>query len=298
MAPRRITRRTVVTLALAGVALALGVGGCASADQGATWHPGTTQAAGGQGGGMTAAHTVGAGRTGTGRPPGPGPAPTRSGSATPAPGTSGSPGTPGGTPTGTGPAGSLTTTGTSAVALTFDDGPGPYTAPILDLLARYHVKATFCLIGRQVHAYADVVRRMVAEGHTLCNHTWDHDEQLRTRTDEEITDELQRTNDAIHAAVPGAKIRYFRNPGGNFGPNTVAVAARLGMVSLMWNVDPRDWAHPGVQEIVNNVNTHTGPGSIVLSHDGGGDRSDTLAAYQTLLPGLTSRFTLVAMPVS
>lgn len=205
---------------------------------------------------------------------------------------------PGGTATGHGPFGSLASTGSGAVALTFDDGPGPYTSQILDLLEHNHIKATFCLIGRQVHSYPDEIRRMVADGDTLCNHTWDHDEQLRTRTDDQIRAELQQTNDAVHAIVPGAKIEYFRNPGGLFAANTVAIGQSLGMKPLFWSVDPRDWARPGTQTIINNVLGKTRPGSIVLSHDGGGDRSETVAAYRVLLPNLRSRLNLVALPVS
>lgn len=192
----------------------------------------------------------------------------------------------------------ITTTGSAAVALTFDDGPGPYTAGMLDLLDRYHVKATFCLIGRQVRAYAAVVRRMVADGMTLCNHTWDHDERLRTRADARVRDELRRTNQAIQAVVPGARIAYFRNPGGAFGPNTVRIAASMGMKPLMWNVDPRDWANPGTRAIIANVLGHTHRGSVVLSHDGGGVRTPTLAAYRAIIPNLRGRFRLIALPVS
>ena len=205
---------------------------------------------------------------------------------------------PSGTATGKGPYGSMATTGSGAVALTFDDGPGPYTSQILDLLERNHVKATFCVIGRQVHSYPNEIKRMIADGDTLCNHTWDHDEQLRTRTDAQILDELQKTNDAIHAIVPGAKIQYFRNPGGNFAPNTVAIGQSLGMKPLYWSVDPRDWSTPGTQSIISTVNAKTRAGSIVLSHDGGGDRSQTVAAYRTLLPGLKAKFTLIPLPVS
>jgi peptidoglycan-N-acetylglucosamine deacetylase len=195
---------------------------------------------------------------------------------------------------GTGPYGSLRTTGSSAVALTFDDGPWADTPAVLDLLAQYHVKATFCVIGRQVAAHAALVRRIVADGHTLCNHTWSHDEMLRTRSVERIRAELQQTNDAIHAVVPTAVIRYFRNPGGNFSPLTVSIAASMGMTSIYWSVDPQDWRGPGVQSIINNVLTHTVPGSIVLMHDGAGPQ--TVAALRTILPSLAHRYTLIALP--
>ena len=196
-----------------------------------------------------------------------------------------------------GPAGSLNTTGSDAVALTFDDGPGGNTGQVLDLLKQYGIHATFCIIGRMIGDYSpDLIRRIVADGHTLCNHTWSHDLNLRTRSEDQIRSELQRTNDAIHAIVPDAPIKYFRNPGGNFSPLTVSVAASMGMQSLDWNVDPSDWSRPGTQSIINNVLTHTHAGSIVLMHDGGGDRSQTVQALRTILPNLQSRFTLVPMP--
>jgi peptidoglycan/xylan/chitin deacetylase (PgdA/CDA1 family) len=197
---------------------------------------------------------------------------------------------------GTGPAGSVRTTGTASVALTFDDGPWPETIPILDLLAQYHVKATFCLIGRQVSEYAAIVRRIVAEGHTLCDHTWAHDLRLATRTPAQIRADLQRTLDAVHAAAPGAPVRYFRCPGGLWSPEIVAVAASMGMTSLHWTVDPQDWRRPGVGSIIGNVTARTGPGGIVLLHDGGGDRAQTLVALRTILPNLVHRYTLEPMP--
>jgi peptidoglycan-N-acetylglucosamine deacetylase len=196
-----------------------------------------------------------------------------------------------------GPFGSINTTGSDAVALTFDDGPGGNTGQVLDLLKQYGIHATFCIIGRMIADYSpDLIRRIVAEGHTLCNHTWSHDLNLRTRPEAQIRSELQRTADAIHAIVPNAPIRYFRNPGGNFSPLTISVAASMGMQSLDWNVDPSDWSRPGTQAIINNVLSHTHPGSIVLMHDGGGDRSQTVQALRTILPNLKSRFTLVPMP--
>jgi peptidoglycan/xylan/chitin deacetylase (PgdA/CDA1 family) len=192
----------------------------------------------------------------------------------------------------------LTSTGTSAVALTFDDGPGGNTNEVLDLLAQHHIKATFCVIGRQVPGYPDAIRRIVAEGHTLCNHTWSHDLNLRDKPADQIRADLQRTNDAIHAIVPDAPIKYFREPGGNWGTNTVSIAASLGMASLHWSVDPQDWRVPPPQAIINNVCGHTAPGGIVLMHDGGGERHNTVVALRTILPNLASRFTLIALPTS
>jgi peptidoglycan/xylan/chitin deacetylase (PgdA/CDA1 family) len=183
------------------------------------------------------------------------------------------------------------------VALTFDDGPNPtWTPKILDLLAKNHISATFCLIGENVEAHPDLVRRIVAEGHTLCNHSWDHDLKLAGYAPEVIRQDLERTNDAIRAAAPGAVIPYFRQPGGVWTPRVIEVAGELGMVSLHWDVDPQDWNLPGSGAIIKSVSGDVRAGSIVLLHDGGGDRSGTMTACEYLLPYLRSRFRLTATP--
>ena len=201
-----------------------------------------------------------------------------------------------------GPANSLTKTGKAGVALTFDDGPDPVQTPkLLDLLAEHHVKATFCLVGRNVAAYPELVRRIAAEGHTLCNHTWQHSLTLGKKKPAVILADLQRTNDAIRQAVPGAQIKYMRAPGGNFTKRFVAVAADLGMTSIYWQVDPRDWDHPKgetdaahVAKVVKGVEKRVRKGSIVLSHDY--RQPATITAYEQLIPWLQDRFKLIALP--
>jgi peptidoglycan/xylan/chitin deacetylase (PgdA/CDA1 family) len=201
-----------------------------------------------------------------------------------------------------GPAGSRMGTGGSSVALTFDDGPDPVQTPrMLDLLARYHVKATFCLVGQNVAAHPELVRRIVAEGHTVCNHTWRHSLTLGTQSPAVIRADLQRTNDAIHRAAPEAKIDYMRAPGGNFTPAFVRVAGDLGMKSIYWQLDPRDWDHPAGEtssahraRVITTVKKGVRPGSIVLSHDYG--QPDTIAAYRILIPWLKARYRLVELP--
>jgi peptidoglycan/xylan/chitin deacetylase (PgdA/CDA1 family) len=202
----------------------------------------------------------------------------------------------------TGPAGSRITTGSKAVALTFDDGPDPVQTPaLLKLLAQQRVHATFCVVGKNVRKYPALVRQIVAGGHTLCNHTWDHDLKLGKRPAAKITDDLRRTNDAIRQASPQAKIRYFRAPGGNFTPRLVGVAKKLGMISIHWKVDPRDWEHPKGEtaakhreQLIWRVDEYTRQGAIVLSHDY--RQPDTVAAYRTLLPRLRHRFQLIGLP--
>lgn len=206
------------------------------------------------------------------------------------------------TKTGSGPAGSRMTTGNKTVALTFDDGPDPVQTPqILKLLAQQKVHATFCLVGRNVQKHPELVRRIVAGGHTICDHTWSHDLRLGKKTAAQIRADMARTNAAIHQAAPNAKIKYFRAPGGNFTPAIVSIARSMGMTSLYWKVDPRDWSHPRGEthaqhraRVITRVERNTHAGAIVLSHDYA--QPDTIVAYRTLLPWLKKRFPLVGMP--
>jgi peptidoglycan/xylan/chitin deacetylase (PgdA/CDA1 family) len=205
-------------------------------------------------------------------------------------------------PPGSGPAQSLRTTGSSAVALTFDDGPDPVQTPkILALLAEYDVKATFCLVGKQVQKHPEIVAQIAAAGHTLCNHTWSHSLTIGKDKPAAIRADLERTNAAIRAAVPDAKIPFFRAPGGNFTDRLVSVAYSDDMTSLYWQVDPRDWDHPEgegdtahIDRVIAELHRNVKPGSIILSHDF--SQPDTIAAYESLLPWLTANFT-VGQPV-
>ncbi|MBU2661889.1 polysaccharide deacetylase family protein [Actinoplanes bogorensis] len=197
-----------------------------------------------------------------------------------------------------GPGKSLRTTGSKVVALTFDDGPDPVQTPrILELLDKYQVKATFCLVGTQVKRHPEIVRDIVAAGHTLCNHTWDHSLKIGKDQPAKIQADLLSTNAAIQAAAPDAKVPFFRAPGGNFTERLVGVAGNLGMTSLYWEVDPRDWDHPEketaeqhIARVVNDIRGQVKPGAIVLSHDF--NQPDTIAAYEKLLPYLAENFTL------
>lgn len=202
-----------------------------------------------------------------------------------------------------GVAGVQATTESTGVALTFDDGPDPnWTPKMLALLKKHDVKATFCLVGVQVQQFPQLVRDIVADGHTLCNHTWKHDTKLGTRGDDAIRADLKRTQDAILAAAPGSQVKYFRHPGGMWTSRAVKVASDLGLVSIGWDVDPMDWniakypaGDPMRDHILEVVRGKVQAGSIVLSHDAGGDRSGTLAAYEILLPELKQKFQLTAL---
>jgi peptidoglycan-N-acetylglucosamine deacetylase len=199
-------------------------------------------------------------------------------------------------PDGDGPAKSLRTTGSDAVALTFDDGPDPVQTPkILALLAQYDIKATFCLIGENVQKHPEIVRQIVAAGHTLCNHTWEHSLTIGKSKPAAIKADLEKTNAAIRAAAPGAEIPFFRAPGGNFSDRLVSIAYGEKMTSLYWAVDPRDWDHTKdtdddthTDRVITDVRKNVKPGSIILSHDF--NQPDTITAYESLLPYLTQNF--------
>ncbi|MFG2103158.1 polysaccharide deacetylase family protein [Micromonospora echinaurantiaca] len=196
-----------------------------------------------------------------------------------------------------GPFGTRTTTGTSRVTLTFDDGPDPqYTPQVLDALREYGVRATFCVVGENAQAHPELIRAILAEGHTLCNHSWDHDVSLGSRSPERIRADLLRTSDAIRAAAPDAPIAYYRQPGGAWTWPVVSTARKLGMTPLHWTVDPSDWQAPGAGPIAATVVGQVGPGSVVLLHDAGGDRQGTVDALYRILPELTGRFQLEALP--
>ncbi|MEU7840518.1 polysaccharide deacetylase family protein [Micromonospora sp. NPDC049114] len=189
------------------------------------------------------------------------------------------------------PAGLRRTTGVKPVALTFDDGPSPaWTPKVLDQLRSAHVTATFCVVGLEAQRHPELIRRIVREGHQLCNHSWRHDLDLARRPVADIKADLVRTNKAIQAASPGTPVSFYRQPGGRWTPEVLAVAKELGMRPLHWAVDPQDWDKPTAATIAKRVHNAARPGSIVLLHDGGGNRAATLAACPHMIADLKHRF--------
>ncbi|MDG6109087.1 polysaccharide deacetylase family protein [Dactylosporangium aurantiacum] len=290
--------RTRLALGALISAAALALAGCGVSEAPtASWHGAAAQsglADGGQGGGAQA-HPISDSTAQAGKP-------SASASAAPSASASAAASPSASAPASASSDGIMRQTGGAQVALTFDDGPSADTPKLLAMLRQQNIKATFCVVGVAVQEFPQYVQEIVKDGHTLCNHTWKHDEKLGKKSADTIRADLQRTNDEIRKAVPDAQIKYFRHPGGNFTPTAVQVARELGMISLGWTVDPSDWntqkwkGDQMTQHIIATVRNNTRPGGVILSHDGGGDRSATLAAYKTLLPELKQKYTLIALP--
>ncbi|MFE7129882.1 polysaccharide deacetylase family protein [Streptomyces sp. NPDC057638] len=174
------------------------------------------------------------------------------------------------------------------IALTFDDGPDPvYTGQVLDILARYGVRATFFCVGLHVHTLPDLVRRIVDAGHSLGNHTWSHP-FLPDLTPRQFRLQLERTEEAFDRAV-GRIPAVFRPPYGARTPEALGELLTGGPALALWDVDSWDWARPGPERIARTVLDHAGPGSLILMHDGGGDRRQSVAALPAVIEGLLER---------
>ena len=185
--------------------------------------------------------------------------------------------------------------GPKVIALTIDDGPSPvYTPQVLQVLEKYGVRATFSMIGENVSYYPAVAKDVAEAGHTIINHTWNHANLTSLSAAQQLT-EITRATDAIHAAA-GVRPRMFRAPYGAWSQRVLKYCAAEGLIPLDWSVDPRDWARPGVREIVSTIMKTTQSGSIILEHDGGGDRSQTVAALKIVIPRLLDEGYRFAIP--
>ena len=155
--------------------------------------------------------------------------------------------------------------GGKVIALTFDDGPGPYTAQLLDILDQHGAKATFFLIGSKVSSQANVVRSIHARGHQLGNHSWSHPELPKLPVDQ-IAGEIDRTNDAIKQAT-GVTPAILRPPYGAVNGVVLEQLRARGMSSILWSVDTRDWADRNSQIVCSRAVAGAHPGAIILMHD-------------------------------
>ncbi|QCS53448.1 polysaccharide deacetylase family protein [Priestia flexa] len=176
------------------------------------------------------------------------------------------------------------------IALTFDDGPDPtYTPLILDLLKEYNAKATFFVLGDRVTQYPTIAKREVKEGHELANHTYSHLE-VRGKDTVKIEGEIEKADDKIQQ-ITGIKPYLFRPPTGYYDDKVVKAAKnqQYTVVLWSWHQDTFDWRNPGVDKIVHQVLKNASSGNIVLFHDTGGDRTQTVQALKQILPELKEK---------
>jgi peptidoglycan-N-acetylglucosamine deacetylase len=174
------------------------------------------------------------------------------------------------------------------VVLTFDDGPDPvYTPLILDVLAKYDAKATFFEVGRNVAKHPALTKRIHAAGHSVQNHTWTHAD-LRPLSAASFRQQLVSTDQVIRAQT-GATPACVRPPYGGVSSTVTKRAKALGKGLVVWDIDSRDWTKPGPAAISKRVLAGVKNGSVILMHDGGGNRGQTVAALPTILKTLKAR---------
>jgi peptidoglycan/xylan/chitin deacetylase (PgdA/CDA1 family) len=182
------------------------------------------------------------------------------------------------------------------VAIGFDDGPAPDTAAFVRMLERNHARATFFMVGVHLSgADRRLLARELHDGDTLGDHTFTHPDLTRLGA-AGVRAELRHTLLAIRA-LSGYTPCVFRPPYGAYDQAVLRIAGSLGLATVLWNVDPSDWALPPVSTIVQRVLAQVRPGSIVISHDGGGPRGNTLAAYPRIIAALRARgYRIVTIP--
>lgn len=171
------------------------------------------------------------------------------------------------------------------VALTFDDGPHPVTtALLLDTLKRYHIKATFFVVGQKAVEYPELCHRIAADGHQVACHTYSHD-NLTTLNYHEAENELTFWETDVNGIV-GHSSHYFRPPGGDFDSDTISILRQHGYVLSLWSINPGDWHHPAPAVIVKFVMDRMHPGAVVLMHD---DHPNTVRALGVLIRKLKAQ---------
>jgi peptidoglycan-N-acetylglucosamine deacetylase len=186
-------------------------------------------------------------------------------------------------------------TGAREIALTFDDGPGPYTPAILRILERAHVHATFFVIGRMLRYFSAAAVREVEDGDVLGDHTENHPALAHLSAHdqrEELAEQITRLE-----LVGAKRPTLFRPPYGSFNATTWRELKALHLLMVLWSVDTGDYSQPGTEAIVQRALAGAHPGAIILMHDAGGTRVETVAALPAIIKGLRSRgYTLVTVP--
>ncbi|MDQ6596394.1 polysaccharide deacetylase family protein [Bacillus salipaludis] len=171
------------------------------------------------------------------------------------------------------------------VALTFDDGPSPYTFYILDILKRNHILATFFVVGSEAKKFPNIINRIHSEGHVIGNHTWSHPD-ISTLSESQLRSEIHSTNDQIKKLI-GISPNLFRAPYGAIDNDTEAIIKKWGMTSVLWNVDSQDWCEDSPFAVQLHVIAGLQKNSLIVMHDGDlygcGPRDHTVASLNKLI---------------
>ena len=175
------------------------------------------------------------------------------------------------------------------IALTFDDGPHPrYTEEILDILKEYGVRATFFVVGENAALYPEQLKRISAEGHEIGNHTYTHAD-LKRIDKKELMRELSDTENIIYD-LTGKRPAVFRPPEGRCNETVVSCANGMGYATVLWTVDPRDWASPPAAEVASVIMKNAKCGSVILCHDYNSNKKcPTPEALKSVLPRLMEK---------
>jgi peptidoglycan/xylan/chitin deacetylase (PgdA/CDA1 family) len=186
-------------------------------------------------------------------------------------------------------------TGARDVALTFDDGPGPYTPQVLSVLEHYHVHATFFVVGKMLRYFSSSTVREIEDGDVIGDHTESHPmlAQLSAHDQKEELFEAMARIELLGAPRPV----LFRPPYGSFNATTIRELHALHLLMVLWSVDTNDYAQPGVPTIVERALEGARPGDIILMHDAGGTRTETIEALPAIIKGIRARgLQLVTVP--
>jgi peptidoglycan/xylan/chitin deacetylase (PgdA/CDA1 family) len=170
------------------------------------------------------------------------------------------------------------------IALTFDDGPDPIDTPeILDILKAKNVRATFFVLGQAAQENPTLLKRLIMEGHEIGNHSFNHDYQQRR-----LVEEIKKTDQEVFIST-GNHTYFYRPPGGLLSKNQLETVKKNGHIVALWSVDSKAWRNPGVKQIVDNVIKNVFPGAIILMHDGGYQRTQTVKALGPIIDALRDR---------
>ena len=181
------------------------------------------------------------------------------------------------------------------IALTFDDGPGPQTPRVLAALNRLDVKATFFVVGRQERTFHTAMMAAIGRGHVIGDHTQNHPHLAMLSARDQQAELASPLQEIARYGLPRPQL--FRPPYGSYNAATTDQLRRMGMLMVLWSVDSKDYLRPGTAQIADNVVSAARPGAIVLLHDGGGDRSQTIAAIPAIVKRLRAKhYRLVTVP--